>query len=68
MNRRQKKGSKNWYKTVRKIKKEYQRMTNIKNNIALCSGYPDTLALFLNELNIPNFKVSSIYKEWEAED
>lgn len=34
MNRRQKKGSKNWYKTVKKIKKEYQKLSNIKNNIS----------------------------------
>lgn len=31
---RQIKGSKNWWKTVEKIKKEYQRLTNRKNNLA----------------------------------
>jgi putative transposase len=34
LNRRQKKGSKNWYKTVRLIQKQYQKQTNQKNDKA----------------------------------
>jgi putative transposase len=34
MNRRQIKGSKNWYRTVGQIRKEYQKMTNRKNDLA----------------------------------
>lgn len=34
MNRRQKKGSKNWYRTVRLLQKQYQKQTNQKNDIA----------------------------------
>lgn len=34
MNRRQKKGSKNWYRTVRLIQKQYQKQTNRKNDMA----------------------------------
>ena len=34
MNRRQIKGSKNWYRTVGLIRKEYQKLTNRKNDLA----------------------------------
>ncbi|MDD6271895.1 MAG: hypothetical protein PUA90_00035 [bacterium] len=33
---------------------------------AICSGYTDLFALFLDELNIPNFKVSSENHIWNA--
>ena len=36
----------------------------LNNGIALCSGYTDTFALILDELNIPNFKVSSENHIW----
>jgi len=34
LNRRQKKGSKNWYRTVKQIQREYQKQTNQKNDKA----------------------------------
>lgn len=34
MNRRQKKGSKNWWRTVHLLRKEYQKLTNQKNDLA----------------------------------
>ena len=34
LNRRQKKGSKNWYRTVRLLQKQYQKQTNQKNDKA----------------------------------
>lgn len=34
LNKRQKKGSKNWYRTVRLLQKEYQKQTNQKNDLA----------------------------------
>ena len=34
LNRRQKKGSKNWWRTVRLLRKEYQKLTNQKNDLA----------------------------------
>ncbi len=36
------------------------------NGIALCSGYTDTLALMLDRLNIPNFKVTSEKHVWNV--
>lgn len=36
------------------------------NKKAVCSGYTDLFALFLDELNIPNFKVSSETHIWNA--
>jgi len=34
MNKRQKKGSKNWWRTVHLLRKEYQKLTNQKNDLA----------------------------------
>lgn len=36
------------------------------NKKALCSGYSDTFALFMDKLNIPNFEVTSEEHEWNA--
>ena len=33
---------------------------------ALCSGYADAMAIFLNRLNVPNFKVSSSTHIWNV--
>ena len=33
---------------------------------ALCSGYSDTFSIFLDKLNIPNFKVNSEEHEWNV--
>ena len=38
----------------------------LKNKIALCSGYADTYAIFLEKLGIPNFKVTSENHVWNA--
>lgn len=38
----------------------------IINNKAVCSGYADSFALFLNELNIPNFRVASEEHIWNV--
>lgn len=32
----------------------------------ICGGYADTMALFLDRLNIPNFKVASLSHVWNA--
>jgi len=34
------------------------------NKKAICSGYTDTMALFLNKLNIPNYKIPSEKHIW----
>ena len=34
--------------------------------IALCSGYSDAFALFMDKLKIPNFEVTSAEHEWNA--
>lgn len=34
------------------------------NGVALCSGYSDAFALFLDRLDIPNFKINSEEHEW----
>ena len=34
LNRRQKKGSKNWWRTIQLLRKEYQKLTNQKNDLA----------------------------------
>ena len=34
------------------------------NNIAICSGYADSMALFLDRLDIPNLKISSETHVW----
>lgn len=36
------------------------------NNKAVCSGYADTFAIFLDKLNVPNFKVSSKEHIWNV--
>ena len=33
---------------------------------ALCSGYSDAFALFMDKINIPNFEVTSEEHEWNA--
>ena len=33
---------------------------------AICGGYADTMALFLNKLNVPNYKVASETHIWNA--
>ncbi len=38
----------------------------INNGLALCSGYTDTFNLFLDKLNIPNFKVTTEKHVWTA--
>ena len=34
------------------------------NHVALCGGYTDSMAIFLNRLNIPNYKISSELHIW----
>ena len=36
------------------------------NKKALCSGYSDTFAIFMDKINIPNFEVTSEEHEWNA--
>ena len=36
------------------------------DNYAICSGYTDMMAVFLNKMDIPNFKVSSENHVWNA--
>jgi hypothetical protein len=36
------------------------------NKKALCSGYSDTFAIFMDKLNVPNFEVTSEEHEWNA--
>lgn len=36
------------------------------NKKAICSGYADTMAIFLDKLNIPNFKVATDNHVWNA--
>lgn len=36
------------------------------DHIALCSGYTDAFSIFLDKLNIPNFKVNTDDHEWNA--
>ena len=36
------------------------------NGVALCSGYSDAFAIFMDKLSIPNFKVNSEEHEWNA--
>ncbi len=38
--------------------------TAIFNKIAICSGYTDAFAIFLDKLNIPNFKVTTEDHVW----
>ena len=33
---------------------------------AVCGGYSDTMALFLNRMNVPNFKASSDMHVWNV--
>ncbi len=43
------------------------RMTGlIKEHYAICSGYADIMAVLLNRLNLPNFKVSSENHVWNV--
>ena len=34
------------------------------NGVALCSGYSDAFGLFLDRINVPNFKINSEEHEW----
>ena len=36
------------------------------NGMALCSGYSDAMKIFLDQLNIPNYKVSTLNHVWNA--
>ena len=36
----------------------------LKHHIALCGGYSDTMALFLNRLGLPNYKISNSEHVW----
>ena len=36
------------------------------NGTSLCSGYADTFAIFLDKLNIPNFRINSEEHEWNV--
>ena len=36
------------------------------NGVALCSGYSDAFAIFLDKMNVPNFKVNSEEHEWNV--
>lgn len=36
------------------------------NKKALCSGYSDAFALFMDKINIPNFEITSEEHEWNA--
>ena len=38
----------------------------LKNHIALCSGYTDIMAIFLNKINVPNYKISTDTHIWNA--
>lgn len=38
----------------------------LRDGYAICSGYADTMEVFLTKLNIPNFKVSSENHVWNA--
>ena len=38
----------------------------LKNKIALCSGYTDVMAVFLNQIGIKNFKISNESHIWNA--
>jgi hypothetical protein len=38
----------------------------LENHIALCSGYTDVMAVFLNTIGVPNFKVSNNDHIWNA--
>ncbi len=38
--------------------------TAIFNGVAICSGYTDAIAMFLDKLNIPNFKVTTEDHVW----
>lgn len=44
----------------------YKAYNVLVNGIGLCGGYSDTLAIFLNKLNIDNFKVSTEKHVWNA--
>ena len=36
------------------------------DKVALCSGYTDAFALFLDKINVPNFKINSDEHEWNV--
>ncbi len=38
----------------------------LMENYGICGGYADSMALFLNKWNVPNFKVSSSTHVWNA--
>lgn len=38
----------------------------LKNHVALCSGYTDIMAIFLNKINVPNYKISTDTHIWNA--
>ena len=38
----------------------------LTNHVALCSGYTDLMAIYLNRLNLKNYKISTINHIWNA--
>ncbi len=54
------------YEQNNKITESNKATGVLFNKKALCSGYSDTFALFMDKINIPNFEVTSEEHEWNA--
>ena len=54
------------YDVDQKYDDSHTAMGLLFNHIAVCSGYADVMALFLDRLNIKNYKVTSDTHSWNA--
>lgn len=56
----------NNYKTQNNGNLSHKANGVLNNNIALCSGYTDLMAIFLNSIGIPNYKIANHKHVWNA--
>ena len=54
------------YKTEEESPLSGKANGSLLNNTAVCSGYTDAFALFLDRMNIPNFKISTKEHIWNV--
>ena len=54
------------YKKDNKVTDSNKATGALFKGVALCSGYSDSFAIFLDKLNVPNFRVTTEEHEWNA--
>ncbi len=55
-----------YYEKTNEITESNKATGALIKGTALCSGYSDAFAIFLDKLNVPNFKINSEEHEWNV--